>query len=232
MTEKNPYLFDNNIQRTPRQIVAIKNNNIYLFTLFNHLFKNLGDVNKTKVNIPDFMTYTITGRLPYDDTITGHDTHDLAKKIKFLICELEKPEVREKFNKSFFYSIINRIFCNDASWIKWNDYKIKENVELPKYLSKSYADALPSAFSIYVNDVNTNKIGLDFSTLIDTIVTKDKNGNYIVEGNTENKVIEQLADAVRYQIDILKDNPTFKKLYRNINENEIALYDNDEKENG
>ncbi len=221
MEEKNPFLFDKDYAKrenlTPVQIMEIKNNNTYLLTILNNLFTGKGDTALAKERLPQLIIQALSGELYYPDSETGFDSNDLGGKFKFLLLELDKnPEARKIFNKSFFTKTLRRLFAGD-SWKKnttnWDDYKMKSTATLPEYVSPEDS-ALVGAFNIFV--YNGDQLGLDMSKIIDTIVGKDQDGNYILKPSLDLADVGNLSAAVAEQTKIFKTEPVFTEIYEEV----------------
>lgn len=219
MVEKNPFLFDKDFAKTSglsqEQITYLKGNNIFLFSILSNIFTGNGDPAMAKEKLPQHMMQVLTGELYYTDSETGFNTNDLGGKFKYLLLELDKsPKAREIFTKSFFTKSLKKLFIGNAwkeSKTSWADYKLKSNSQLPAYVS-AQDNTLVGALNIYAN--NGNEVGIDMSKVIDTIIGKDKDGNYVIKPTVDLGTINQLTEAVAEQTKILKTSQKFMDLYQ------------------
>ena len=238
MEQKNPYLFDKNFTRTltKEQFVAIKENNKDLFTLFFFIVVDDGDVARTKKLLPYAIYRFGSGKLLHSDKETGINTNHLGEKVMFLLLQLEKdPEARNTFNNSFFASTLRRLYIGtnlNDDITNWNNYKIKDGLELPPNTNHT---ALIASFSFYTKEAP--EIGLDLSKMIDTIIVTDEAGNYKLKPTTDIAAAFPMYEAVTEQTRLLKNTPSFKYYFEkeekkeNNSENKNNSSENDDEEN-
>ena len=217
---KNPYFIEDNGGLSQSQVSMMKKNNFYLYRALSHLYRTVNSNNSnTKIGGP-YRTALISGELPKNDNVTGIDTNNLAAKLKFLVLALSDnnhPEYKEAFKNSFLYSNILETLCygyTTDSDLAWKYYTQTDDVEDSFKNKSSYDAAL-----VCQRDDPKSPLGLDFSKLIDSFVKTDKNGNFYLENDYN--VDEELAmtDAVKTQLETLKNNSRFCDNYNNANIN-------------
>ncbi len=216
MTERNPFIFNRatTATLTPKQVKRVKSNNAYLFAILSNIVAYNGDLTFAKSHIAGYMNQATSGKLLFTDDQTNVNTNNLGSKLRFLLVELDSnPESRKTFCSSSFYLHLRSLFKGDCAYKNvWGDYKLTDISDAPKYVSKDNS-ALSNAINIYANDPEA-EIGIDMAKVIDTIVTTDQYGNYILKPNEDLKASAQLYDAVAEQTRILKSTEGFRKYYK------------------
>ena len=224
---KNPYFSSDNKDfassksgmQTVENVKNIKLNNQYLLSIFSAM--RTAKTKEQFMNNPIYKNYKNTilaGELYKKDTVTGFNTKKLGEKVKFLVlafCDESHPENIQKIQQSYFMTdVLLHIFHGGFLNAETNS---DERWELYEKVDPAVAksSALNAALSYYVNDP-TIPVGLDFSTIIDTIVKEDRYGNFeLVSQVNDLKVNEDIVMAVKAYIALLKSSKKFKANYRN-----------------
>lgn len=207
---ENKFFIDGNKNLTKKQLIRAKANSFYLFNAFAAMRTS---IREGKKRIGGELRFALlSGKLQFDDNVTGIDTNKLAEKIKFLtmsISDQKHPENLKKFKDSFFYSVfLKRLLTgkdfdnNLKNWPKFKNISTDE-----KYKDKT---AIAFSFDLVQEDLNL-PLGLDFSKIIDTIVQTDKDGNYYLEDTCSAEDEIAISEALNYQLSLLQNHPKFKE---------------------
>lgn len=232
---KNPYYSSDNrdfvsvenVAPTPERMRMIKLNNNYVFSIFLNIMTKEDFTNSPAMK--KYMSTIFSGNLVRTDKVTGYDSKNLGKKIRFLVSHLsdkKHPENLEKFKKSFFYqSILVPFFYGGYSLGDDNNerWELYERIGTdPAFKGSS---ALNAATKCYLSDP-TLPVGLDMSALIDGIIKTNEKGEYeLVEDIEDLKVKENMIASVQEFINLLKSSKKFKENYNNPNLFEIENED-------
>ena len=224
---KNPYYSSDNrdfvsvenVAPSAERMRMIKLNNNYVFSIFLTIMTNEDFTNSPTMK--KYMSTILAGNLVRSDKVTGFDSKNLAKKIRFLVTTLsdkKNPQNLDKFKKSFFYqSILVPFFYGGYSLGEDNNerWELYQRVGTdPSFKGKSVLNA---ATKCYLNDASL-PVGLNMSALIDGIVTVNSQGEYqLVEDIEDLKVKENMIASVQEFINLLKSSKKFKENYNNPN---------------
>lgn len=220
--KNNPYYIDNNFALSDRQKELLKENNIYIFTVLSSIVKNKGLTNSIR---PAFKKKILSGKLYNSDNVLGLNTNNLGEKLKALFIALDKEENRKKFCDSYFNIAIstitsgNNIENSDADWLNYSETPICSQ----ELKGKS---PLKAALVCYKDDNNV-AVGLNMMKAIDTIIKKNKYGEYeIIDTNAEQG--DLLYEASCKLVSDLKSHEKFKEGFENVK----LERDYDDTENG
>lgn len=220
--KNNPYYIDNNYPITEHQKQLLKENNIYILTALSSIIKNKGETSSVR---PAYKKKILSGKLYNPDNVLGLNTNNLGEKLKALFIALDKEENKKKFCNSYFNIAIstitsgNNIENYDADWLNYS----QATTCAQELKGKT---PLQAALACYKEDPKM-PVGLNMMTVIDTIIQKNKYGQYEIQDITAAQG-DLLYKASCKQVEDLKSNKKFKESFRN----EKLEKDLDETENG
>lgn len=198
---------------SPEQLRAAKINNQYLMAVFTKLVGSEGN-NVEDAFGQDYLTCILDNKLPKSDAETGVPSYNLGAKLCFLAKTLKNnADARVKFQNSFFFQLIE-VFRRGTT-----DYSSREHWENYQYTSncpERYRVKTPFAIAVLCHARDTSTpIGINFCTLIDSLIGIDRNGNYYIKTDFDKlgSQAQEMNSACKEHLRMLKSNPTFQSYF-------------------
>lgn len=209
---KNKYYLDYDASKglTTDQLRAAKYNNQFLMSVFTKLVASEGTNPEEAVG--DFITCILDNKLPRSDAETGLSSNNLGAKLNFLVTTLRNnPAAQKKFQNSFFYHLINAFRRGSTTF---NEQEQWESYQPTSSCSSKYRARGPFAIAMLCHSKDdTAPIGINFATLIDSLIGGDNYGNYYIKtdfdklGNTA----KEMNMACKNYLSTIKSNSAFKQ---------------------
>lgn len=221
---KNKYFLDKESTKglSIEQLRAAKFNNQFLMSVFTNLVAHDG-TNAESVIGQDYITCLLDNKLPRSDAETGVSSKNLGAKLSFLIKTLRNnPEEQKKFQNSFFFQLIE-VFRRGT--INYDEQEIWSNYKPTTLCPDKYKKKGAFSIAMLCHSKNDSApIGIDFSTLIDSLIDTDKNGNYFITTDFDKfgSEAQEMNNACKEYLKLIKSTPTFQSYFES--EDGSAMY--------
>ncbi len=220
MENKNKFYMADCGTLSDKKVEKFKQNNIFIINTLEYLMLSKGDVNKLD---SDYRDAIVNRTLP-----TVANVNNCHAKLRFLVLALKNKENRKLFMNSPMVKCLMKPLL--AGYTKAEDKaEAWENYSNRADSTDEIAKKSPFRGGLYVyrQSDRTFPIGLDFSTILDTIVKSDENGRYYLSNEVDEETKAQLLQATQMQIDALKGSERFQKNFYALD----PIEDEDEDEN-
>ena len=212
---KNPYYLDRDDCRrlSVDQLRAAKYNNQFLMSVFTKLVASEGE--NAQESVGNFITCILDNKLPRSDFETGIPSYNLGAKLNFLVTTLQsKPMERKKFQNSFFYQLISAFRRGTTTFDEtehWDNY-------IPTAAcSENYKERGPFAIAMLCHSKdNSAPIGINFATLIDSLIGTDSTGRYYIKSDFDKlgSNAKEMNTACKTYLTTIKSNPAFRQNFK------------------
>lgn len=200
---QNRFFIDRNNGFDENRIIRLKHNNIFVLNTLEYLMLRDGDVNELD---KDYYDTIVNMNLP----VAGN-MNNCHEKLRFLVLSLHNQDNRTLFMESALITCVMRPLL--AGYTRkedrreaWVNYSNKAN-STDEICKKS---PFRGGLFVYRQSDKTFPIGLDFSAMLDIIVSDDGNGKYCLISDVCREIKEELLKATQMQIDLLKNSERFK----------------------